>query len=123
MAVIYSTAVKSARLNAVTSAIGTAGKLEICTASYTTVLATIPLANPAAPSTSTDVLTFTMPQSDLSADAGGTAAIARIRTSANVDVVTGLTVGTASADIIMPTVTIAAGQQIDVSSATITHAS
>lgn len=85
------------------------------------VLATIGLANPAAPGASGGVLTFTMPQSDTSADATGTAAAARIRTGASVDVVTGLTVGTSGADIILNSTSITAGQQVTCNSATITH--
>ncbi len=123
MAVTYTTAVKNARLNAVTTAIGTTGVLEIGTTGMGTVLATIPLANPAAPAASGGVLTFTMPQSDTSADATGTAAAARIRTaSGGTDIVTGLTVGLTASDIILDSVAITAGQQVTINSATITHA-
>ena len=121
MAVVYSTTVKNARLDAVTSAIGTTGKLEIGTAGMGTVLATIPLANPAAPGASGGVLTLTMPQSDSSADATGTAAAARIRTGASVDVVTGLTVGTSGTDIVLNSTSITITQQVTINSATITH--
>ena len=123
MAVVYTTAVKNARLNAVTSAIGTTGVLEIGTTGMATVLATIPLANPAAPAAAGGVLTFTMPQSDVSADASGTAAAARIRTaSGGTDVVTGLTVGTSGTDIVLDNLSIAITQQVTINSATITHA-
>lgn len=123
MAVVYTTAVKNARLNAVTTAIGTTGVLEIGTTGMATVLATIPLANPAAPAAAGGVLTFTMPQSDVSADASGTAAAARIRTaSGGTDVVTGLTVGTSGTDIVLDNLSIAITQQVTINSATITHA-
>lgn len=123
MAVVYPTAVKNARLNAVTTAIGTTGVLEIGTTGMGTVLATIPLANPAAPAASGGVLTFTMPQNDASADATGTAAAARIRTaSGGTDIVTGLTVGLSAADVILDSLSITAGQQVTINSATITHA-
>jgi hypothetical protein len=123
MAVVYTTAVKNVRLNAVTTAIGTTGVLEIGTAGMATVLATINLANPAAPAASGGVLTFTMPQSDNAADATGTAAAARIRTaSGGTDIVTGLTVGTSGTDVILDSVNITTGQQVTISSATITHA-
>lgn len=123
MAVTYTTAVKNTRLNAVTTAIGTTGVLEIGTTGMGTVLATIPLANPAAPAASGGVLSFTMPQSDTSADATGTAAAARIRTATGgTDIVTGLTVGTSAADIILDSVSITAGQTVTITSATITHA-
>ena len=48
MAVTYTTAVKNARLNAVTTAIGTTGVLEIGTTGMGTVLATITLSEPSA---------------------------------------------------------------------------
>lgn len=125
MAVTYTTAVKNSRLNAVTTAIGTTGVLEIGTTGMGTVLATIPLANPAAPAASGGVLSFTMPQSDTSADATGTAAAARIRTaSGGTDIVTGLTVGLSGSgsDIILDSVSISAGQTVTINSASITHA-
>jgi hypothetical protein len=123
MAVTYTTAVKNARLNAVTTAIGATGVLEIGTAGMGTVLATIPLANPAAPGAAGGVLTFTMPQSDASADATGTAAAARIRTaSGGTDIVTGLTVGTAATDVILDSTSITATQTVTINSASITHA-
>lgn len=123
MAVTYTTAVKNARMNAVTTAIGTTGVLEIGTTGMGTVLATIPLANPAAPGASGGVLTFTMPQSDTSADATGTAAAARIRTATGgTDIVTGLTVGTTGSDINLDSTSITTGQTVTITSATITHA-
>lgn len=123
MAITYTTAVKNARLNAVTTAIGTTGVLEIGTTGMASILATIPLANPAAPAASGGVLTFTMPQSDTSADATGTAAAARIRTATGgTDIVTGLTVGTTGSDINLDSVSITAGQTVTINSASITHA-
>jgi hypothetical protein len=121
MAVTYPTALKNTRLDAVTAAIGTTGKLEIGTAGMAAILATINLANPAAPAASGGVLTLTMPQSDTSVDNTGVAAAARIRTGASADVVTGLTVGTSGADIIVNSTSFTAGQQVTVNSATITH--
>lgn len=121
MAVTYPTALKNTRLDAVTAAIGASGKLEIGTAGMGSVLATINLANPAAPGAASGVLTLTMPQSDTSADASGTAAAARIRTGANGDVVTGLTVGVGTGDVQLDSVSITAGQTVTISSATITH--
>lgn len=123
MSVTYPAAVKNARLNAVTTAIGATGVLEIGTTGMGAILATIPLANPAAPAASGGVLTFSMPQSDTSADNTGTAAAARIRTaSGGTDIVTGLTVGTSGADIILDSVSITAGQTVTINSGTITHA-
>lgn len=123
MAVNYPTAVKNARLDAVTTAIGATGVLEIGTTGMGTVLATIALGNPAAISTG-GVLTFSgFPRSDTSADASGTAAAARIRTgTGGTDVVTGLTVGTSGTDIVLDSVSVTAGQTVTINSMTITHA-
>lgn len=124
MAVVYPTAVKNARLDAVTSAIGTTGVLEIGTTGMATVLATIALGNPAAAAASGGVLTFSgFPRSDTAADNTGTAAAARIRTaSGGTDIVTGLTVGLSAADIILDSLSITAGQTVTLNSAAITHA-
>ena len=110
MAVTYPSAVKDARLTAVVTAIGATGVLEIGTTGMASVLATIAL-NSTAGTASAGVLTFSgFPKSDTSADATGTAAAARIRTaSGGTDIVTGLTVGTSGSD-------------INLDSATITHA-
>jgi hypothetical protein len=123
MSVIYAAGVKTTRMQAVRDAIdaGAAGKLEIGTAAMATVLATITLADPAS-SVAGSVLTLLgVPLTDASADATGTAAAARIRTSADADVVTGLTVGTAGTDIILDSVSITAGQSVTITSGTITH--
>lgn len=128
MAVTYAAGVKTSRMTAVRDAIdagGAAGKLEICTASYATVLATIALGYSGA-STGTisgSVLTLAgFPRSDTAADATGTAAVARIRTSANADVITGLTVGTSGTDVILDSLSITTGQTVTINSATFTHA-
>jgi hypothetical protein len=71
------------------------------------------------------VLTFDFDPdiSDNSADATGTAAAARIRTApGGTDIITGLTVGTSAADIILDSVSITAGQTVTITAATITHA-
>lgn len=128
MAVTYSTAVKTARMTAVRDQIdagGAAGRIEIGTSGMGTILATITLGYSGA-STGTisgAVLTLAgFPRSDTSADNTGTAAEARIRTSAGVDVVTGLTVGTSGTDVILDSTSITAGQTVTLNSATITHA-
>lgn len=124
MAVTYNDTVKNARLQVVADAIDQAtdaGTLEIGTAGMAAVLATITLATPPEASITGGVLTFTMPQSDPSADNTGTAAAARIRDGAGTDIITGLTVGTSGTDIIVSTTAFAAGQTITIDSATITH--
>jgi len=123
MTITYATAVKNARLDAVTTAIGTTGVLEIGTTGMASVLATIALGNPAASAASSGVLTLSgFPRSDTSADNTGTAAAARIRTaSGGTDIVTNITVGTSGADINLDSISITAGQTVTISSATITH--
>jgi hypothetical protein len=120
MAVTYAAGLKTSRMQEVVDAIGASGKLEIGTAGMAAVLATIALANPAG-SVSGAVLTLDLPASDTSADGTGTAAAARIRTGADADVVTGLTVGLAAADIILDSLNVTAGQTLTVSSGTLTH--
>lgn len=122
MAITYTTAVKNSRLSAVVTAIGTTGVLEIGTTGMATILATIPLANPAG-TVASGVLTFTMPASDTSADNTGTAAVARIRTAtAGTDIITGLTVGLSASDVILDSLSITAGQTVTINTASITHA-
>ena len=122
MAVTYASSVKDARLAAVVSAIGSSGKIEIGTSGMASILAVIDL-NATAGTVSGGILTFSgFPKSDTSANASGTAAAARIRTGADADVVTGLTVGTSGADIILDSVSITAGQTVTLNSASITHA-
>lgn len=123
MAVTYTTAVKNARLDAVVTAIGGTGVLEIGTTGMASILATIAL-NSTAGTSSGGVLTFSgFPKSDTSADNTGTAAAARIRTgTGGTDIVTGLTVGTSGSDINLDSTSITAGQTVTISSATITHA-
>ncbi len=123
MAVVYTTAVKNARLDGVITAIGATGVLEIGTTGMASVLVTINL-NSTAGTTSGGVLTFSgFPKSDTSADNTGTAAAARIRTgTGGTDIVTGLTVALSAADVILDSLSITAGQTVTISSATITHA-
>lgn len=125
MAVVYTNAVKIARMNAVTTAAGTTAVLEIGTAAMGTVLATINLGNPiAGAATGAGVLTLSgFPRSDTAADASGTAAAARIRTATGgTDIITGLTVGTSGSDINLDSTSITTGQTVTINSATITHA-
>lgn len=128
MAVTYTTAVKTARMTAVRDQIdsgGAAGRIEILNSGGTVILATITLGYSGASTgtISNGVLTLAgFPRSDTSADNTGTAALARIRTSTGTDIITGLTVGTSGADIILDSLSITAGQTVTLNSATITHA-
>lgn len=121
MAVTYNTTLKNTRMTDVVTAIGASGKIEIGTAGMASILATIALGNPAG-TVSGGVLTLSgFPRSDTSADNTGTAAAARIRDGSNVDIITGLTVGTSGADIILDTLSITSGQTVQLTSASITH--
>jgi hypothetical protein len=110
-------------MNSVLTAIdagGSAGSLEIGTSAMGTVLAVLPLSHPAG-TVSADVLTFSSITSDSSADATGTAAAARIKDSAGNVVVSGLTVGTSGSNINLNTTSVVSGDNVAISSATITH--
>lgn len=125
MAVVYTNAVKIARMNAVTTAAGATAVLEIGTTAMGTVLATIALGNPiAGAATGAGVLTLSgFPRTDSSADATGTAAAARLRTTTGgTDIITGLTVGLSAADVILDSLSITAGQSVTLNSAVFTHA-
>lgn len=125
MAVVYATALKTARLNEVIAAIdaGTGpGKLKIGTTGMASVLATLILADPCG-TASGDTLTFDFDPdiSDTSADATGTAAAAVITDSDDNVIVSGLTVGLSAADIILDSLSITAGQTVTIAAGTITH--
>lgn len=125
MGVVYSAAVRTARMQAVLDAINVgagAGKIKIGTTAMGSVLATIPL-DVVAGSISGDVLTFdTTPAiEDTAADASGTAAAATITDDADNVIVSGLTVGTSGTNIVLDSVSITAGQRVTITSATITH--
>jgi hypothetical protein len=124
MAVTYSNTVKDNRMTQVLNAIdggAGAGYIEICSAAYASVLATITLADPCG-SVGSQALTLTMPKSDTNADASGTAAIARIKDSVGNIIVSGLTVGAGSGDINLSSVVITIGDTVTLNSAVITHA-
>ena len=126
MAVTYSTAMKTLRMQAVADGIDVgagAGTLEIGTTAMASVLATFTLVEPCG-TVSGAVLTFDFDPdiSDVSADNSGTAAEARIKNGSGTAVITGLTVGTGSEDIVLDSVSITAGQTVTITSGTLTHA-
>jgi hypothetical protein len=124
MAVTYSTAVKTARMQAVANTVdgGTAGgKLKILDGA-SAVLATITLTDPCG-AVAGAVLTFDFdPDISTTATATGTAANAIITDSADVTVVSGLTVGTTGTDVILDSTSITLGQTVVITAGTITHA-
>ena len=126
MAVIYSANTKQNRMNAVVTTIGTSGKLKLFTAADA-LLATFTLAGTAG-TVSGSVLTFSDANGgtagilNTTATGAGTATKASITTSADVDVITGLTVGTTGTDLVLDNNVLAVSQAITINSATITHA-
>ena len=125
MTVTYTTAVKNDRMDAVSAAIDAgagAGTLEIGTAGMAAVLVTFPLNDPSAAAAAGGVLTLSGLPKTQAASGTGIAAAARIRDSNSTDVVTGLTVGTSGADIIIDNTSISSGQDVNLNSGSITHA-
>jgi hypothetical protein len=124
VAVNYNSALKSVRMTAVITAVDAGsgpGTLEICTAAYASVLATITLADPSFTESGGVITMAGVPRSDTSADATGTAAVARIKDSTGTVVISGLTVGAGTGDIQLNSVSIAAGQSVTITAGTITH--
>jgi len=122
---IYRASLRTTRMNAVVTDIGSSGKLKLYAGA--TLLGTLPLSATAG-TVSGDVLTFSAITSDTSADNNGVADSAKITTSADVEVISltvgGTAEGTASGkELVLAASTIVAGQSIAVTSLTITHAS
>jgi hypothetical protein len=120
MAVTYDSSVKTARITATRDAVAN-GTLEIGTSGMGSVLVTFGLSATGG-SVSGSVWTLAFDASTVSAGAAGTAAAARIKDSGGVARITGLTVGTSGSDIVLDNASIASGQNVSLSSATITHA-
>lgn len=98
------------------------GTLEICSAAYASVLATITLADPSFVENGGVITMAGTPRSDTSADNTGTAALARIKDSNGNVVVSGLTVDVSTGDIQLNSTAIVAGQAVAITAGTITHA-
>ncbi len=123
MSVIYSTTLKNTRQTAVRDAVdaGTgAGKLKIGTAGMATVIATITLNDPCG-TIASGTLTLSGFPKTVAASAGGIAAAAVVTDSNDNTVISGLTVDTASADIIIDNTNINAGQNVSINSASFPH--
>lgn len=126
MSVIYAAATKTARMNAVVTQIGASGKLKLFDAGNT-LLATFTLAATAG-TVAGSVLTLSDANGatagilNTTASAAGTATKATITTSADVDVITGLTVGVGTGDLQLDNNVLTNGQAVQINSATITHA-
>jgi hypothetical protein len=125
MAVTYANSLKDTRMTAVITALDTASgfaTIDIASsAGFTSgILVTITLAKPSFTEASEAITMAGAPKSG-TAGATGTATQARIKDGAGTVVVSGLTVGTSAADIILNSTSITNGQTVTLSSAVITH--
>jgi hypothetical protein len=119
MAVTYHADVKNARMEATRGEVAN-GTLEILT-SGDVLLATFGL-DATAGTVTADVWTLEFDADTVAAGAAGTAAKAQIKDSGGTARITGLTVGTSAADVIVSNTNIANGQDVIMTGATITHA-
>lgn len=127
MALGFVTTLRNARLDAITTAVGTSGKIRIYSGTRpatggtaTTLLAELACSATFAPAAAAAVLTLNAITQDSSADATGTAAWFRILTSANAAVIDG-NVGTSGSDLNLNTTSIVTGGPVAISSFTITE--
>jgi hypothetical protein len=124
MAVTYSTTVKSSRMTVVKDAIDAGagnGILVIGTTGLASTLVSITLDKPSA-TISSGVLTFSGLPNSGTASGTGTAAEAKITDSTGTTIISGLTVGTTSTDIIIDSTSITTGQTVNFNAtSTITH--
>lgn len=124
MAVVYNGTLKTQRMQNVVDAIDAGagpGYIEIGTAGMASVLATLELADPSF-TVAGDTMTMAgTPRADTSADESGSAAAARIKDSDGNVVVSGLTVGTSGANVIVTNTTIEAGDEVRIVAGAIVH--
>jgi hypothetical protein len=123
MAVTYSTAVKTARMTATRDEVAN-GTLELLSAGDV-VLAIFGLSATGG-SVTNDEWTLAFDAATVTGEAGASGGVdatkAQIKTSGGTAVITGLTVGTSGTDIVLDNNNIDEGQDVTLSSATITHA-
>jgi hypothetical protein len=124
LAFSYSTTLKNARLDAITTAIGTSGRLKLYPTGTSTcsgtLIVNLPLSSTAAAAASSGVLTLNSITTTAAA-ASGTAICATLTTSGGTVVVDGLSVGTSGSNINLDNNVINSGQNVAISSFTITH--
>jgi hypothetical protein len=123
MAVNYASALKSSRMQTDIAAIdgnASPATIEIGTAGMASVLAIITLSKPSFTESGGVITMAGVPKSG-TASASGTAASARIKDGGGTVIVSGLTVGASGADINLGSTAIATGQNVTLSSGSITH--
>jgi len=125
MAVNYRASLKTTRMAAVLADIdnhASPARLQIWSASFATLLAEITLGDPSFSQSGAVLTMLGVPRSDASANATGTAAVARIVDGGGTTIVDGLTVGTVGTDIIVNNTAVVAAQTVTITAGTITHA-
>jgi hypothetical protein len=129
MTIGMSTALRNARLDAITTAAGANAKLRLYSGTRpatggtpTTLLAELTCGSTLAPAASGGVLTLNAITSDSSADASGTATWARLVKSDGTTHVMDMDVGTSGADLNMNSNVISAGAAVAITGATLTEA-
>lgn len=127
MAIAYSTTVRNARMDAITTAIGTSGLVRIYDGTRpasggtaTTKLAELALTATAAAAASSGVLTLNAITQDSSADATGTATWFRVTTSGGTFVMDG-NCGTSGSDLNLTTTSIVITQPVSITSFVLTE--
>jgi hypothetical protein len=121
MAITHSTTARNALANAILGLIdgdAGAGRIEIYTAARATLLGTLTLSDPAG-TVATGTLTFSAIAQDTAADATGSAALFDIKDNSGDLVLSGTITATGGGgDLTMPSVSITAGEPIQISSLT-----
>lgn len=127
MALAYATTTRNARLDRITTDIGTSGLVRIYDGSRpasggatTTLLAELALSATAAAAAAAGVLTFNAITQDASANATGTASWFRVTTSGGTFVIDG-SIATSGSDLNLTTTSIVATQPVSITSFTITE--
>lgn len=123
MSVNYDTATKTARMAATILQIDANASpafIEICTAAFAAVLVTITLGDPSFTESAGVITMAGAPKSGVATGAG-TAAVARIKDGGGTTKVNNLSVGTSGTEVILNSTSIAIGQTVTLTSATITH--
>ncbi len=122
----FSTTLRTARADAITAAVGSAGTLTIYSGTQpatcgtaTTVLVTFTMGSPFAPGATSGVLTVTNP-SATAASATGTASWARVKTSGGTCVMD-MAVGTSATPLILNSLSITSGVNVSITSFVITE--
>ena len=123
----YVTSLRNTRLDAITTAVGASGLIDIYDGTKpttggaaTTLLAQLTCSTTFAPAASSGVLTANTITADASANATGTATWGRLKTSGGTTVAD-FTVGTSGASLILTTTSIVATQPVSISSFVITE--